>query len=296
MIAVDWGTSSFRAYRLDATGAILDTRASPRGILTVSDGDFPAVLSDEVGAWLGGERLMLLSGMIGSRQGWHEAPYCPCPAGEADIRRAMIRLEFDWPGETWLAPGLTCRSHSVPDVMRGEEVQILGALAALDGGSGLVCLPGTHSKWATVADGRITGFETHMTGESYAVLRQHSILGRLMPAPEAESDQDDQAFAAGLTRARTAGGLLHHLFGVRSLGLMGDIPAAGLPAYLSGLLIGHELVSAAAIEGPVHLIGNETLTRRYARALELMGRDARPMAPDLAAAGLHLLSQGLMTR
>jgi 2-dehydro-3-deoxygalactonokinase len=292
MIAVDWGTSSFRAYRLDATGRVFDTRSSPRGILTVADRDFAAVLRDAVGAWLDGERLMLLSGMIGSRQGWREAPYCPCPAGEAEIRQAMIRLDFDWAGETWLAPGLSYRSNGVPDVMRGEEVQILGALDAL-GGDGLVCLPGTHSKWATVSAGRITGFQTHMTGESFAVLRQHSILGRLMPAPDAESDPDDRAFAAGLARARTAGGLLHHLFGVRSLGLMGDVPAAGLPAYLSGLLIGHELAAAATIEGPVHLIGNETLTGRYARALELSGRVAHPMAPDLAAAGLHLLSQGL---
>ncbi|GGF35737.1 MFS transporter [Aliidongia dinghuensis] len=293
MIAVDWGTSSFRAYRLAADGAILDACASPRGILTVTDGDFAAVLRAAVEPWLGTERLMLLGGMIGSRQGWREAPYVPCPAGEAEIRQAMIRLDFDWPGQTWLAPGLSTRAHGVPDVMRGEEVQILGALGDLGQGDGLVCLPGTHSKWARVSGGRIAGFETHMTGEAFAVLRQHSILGRLMPVPEAEADPDDRAFAEGLARAKTAGGLLHHLFGVRSLGLMDDLPAAALPAYLSGLLIGHELQATAAIPGPVYLIGNENLTRRYARALELTGRVAQPLAPDRAAAGLHLLAQGL---
>ena len=293
MIAVDWGTSSFRAYRLNAAGVVLDTRSSPRGILTVADGGFAAVLREEVGAWLEAERLMLLSGMIGSRQGWHEAPYVPCPAGEPEIRAALVRLDFDWPGEVWLAPGLSCRAHDVPDVMRGEEVQILGALDVLDDEDGLVCLPGTHSKWVRVRGRRIVGFETHMTGEAFAVFRQHSILGRLMPPSGQEADPEDAAFAAGLARARTAGGLLHHLFGARSLGLMGDLPAAALPAYLSGLLIGHELAATAAIAGPVHLIGSEALTRRYARALELSGRAAKPLAPDLAAAGLHLLSQGL---
>jgi len=293
MIAVDWGTSSFRAYRLNAAGVVLDTRSSPRGILTVADGGFAAVLREEVGAWLEAERLMLLSGMIGSRQGWHEAPYVPCPAGEPEIRAALVRLDFDWPGEVWLASGLSCRAHDVPDVMRGEEVQILGALDVLDDEDGLVCLPGTHSKWVRVRGRRIVGFETHMTGEAFAVFRQHSILGRLMPPSGQEADPEDAAFAAGLARARTAGGLLHHLFGARSLGLMGDLPAAALPAYLSGLLIGHELAATAAIAGPVHLIGSEALTRRYARALELSGRAAKPLAPDLAAAGLHLLSQGL---
>ena len=293
MIAVDWGTSSFRAYRLAADGTILDTVASPRGILSVTDGRFDAVLRDEVGPWLDAERLMLLSGMIGSRQGWREAPYVPCPAGEPEIRQALVRLDFDWPGQTWLAPGVDCRAHGVPDVMRGEEVQILGALGALEDGTGLICLPGTHSKWVRVEGGRIVAFQTHMTGESFAILRQHSILGRLMPAANDEADPDDRAFAAGLARAQTEGGLLHHLFGVRSLGLMGDLPAAGLPAYLSGLLIGHELAATVAISGPVHLIGNETLTRRYSQALTLSGRLAMPMAPDRAAAGLHLLSQEL---
>ena len=293
MIAVDWGTSSFRAYRLAADGTILDSAASPRGILSVTDGRFDVVLREAVGPWLDAERLMLLSGMIGSRQGWREAPYVPCPAGEPEIRQALIPLDFDWPGQTWLAPGLDCRAHGVPDVMRGEEVQILGALDAIEDGTGLVCLPGTHSKWVRAEGGRIVAFQTHMTGESFAILRQHSILGRLMPAADDEADPDDRAFAAGLARARTEGGLLHHLFGVRSLGLMGDLPAAGLPAYLSGLLIGHELAATAAIPGPVHLIGNETLTRRYSQALTLAGRTARPMAPDRAAAGLHLLSQGL---
>jgi len=293
MIAVDWGTSSFRAYRLDGHGTILDTSASPRGILTVTDGRFAAVLREEIGPWLEVERRMLLSGMIGSRQGWREAPYVGCPAGAAEIRQALIPLELDWPGKAWLAPGLSCRADGVPDVMRGEEVQILGALGELADGSGLICLPGTHSKWARVEQGRIVRFETHMTGESFAVLRQHSILGRLMPPVGQEQDPDDRAFAQGLARARTGGGLLHHLFGARSLGLMGDLPVAGLPAYLSGLLIGHELAATASIPGPVYLIGSEALTERYSTALTLSGRDPRPMAPDRAAAGLHFLSQGL---
>ena len=167
MIGVDWGTSSFRAYRLRGR-EIADRRSLPLGILSVADGRFEAALQDAVGAWLAdGERRILLSGMIGSRQGWIEAPYLPCPAGIADLARALIPVPFEG-AEVLLAPGLTATDASgVPEVMRGEEVQIIGAVDPAQGDT-TTCLPGSHSKWVRVVGAGIEGFSTHLTGEAFA--------------------------------------------------------------------------------------------------------------------------------
>ena len=178
MIAVDWGTSGFRAYRLDEAGGIRETRTAPAGILTVAAGGFPAALEARLGDWLD-DTPIVMSGMIGSRQGWREAPYVECPADAAAIARGLLPVEWAAGRRGWIVPGLSCRDAAgIPDVMRGEETQILGALAALPPADAVICLPGTHSKWARVSDGRILSFATAMTGEVFAVLRRHSILGR----------------------------------------------------------------------------------------------------------------------
>ncbi len=301
MIVVDWGTSSFRAFRLNADGSVRDRRAAPLGIMAIGDGDFAAALQDQIAPWLAeGEDRVLLSGMIGSRQGWREAPYLACPAGAADLAAALIDLDF--PGaQVKLVPGLSARRTplSVPEVMRGEETQLVGLLAT--GGEGdpatastapqalLVCLPGTHSKWARLADRRIAGFTTHMTGEVFAVLRDHSILGRLMPkglTGASDASADAPGFELGLARSADAGGLLHHLFGVRTLGLFGDLPATEAAAYLSGLLIGHELRAAMPASAEVRLVGAAPLCALYARAIAVLGGRAVLAGSDTAAAGL----------
>lgn len=293
MIGVDWGTSSFRAYRLDAEGAILDRQERAQGILSVPPGGFPAVLEAAIRPWLEqGETLVLLCGMIGSRQGWQEAPYLSCPAGPAEIAANLVPLPF--PGaRCLLVPGLSTRDAAgVADVLRGEETKLVGLLAGLGDRPALLCLPGTHSKWARVAGGRITGFATHMTGETRAVLLEHSILGRLA-TPSAGSDS---AFRRGVRRAREPGGLLHHLFGARALGLMGDLAPEETESYLSGLLIGHEVAAAIAealADGPVHLAGSVTLCRLYALAFEEYGLDFRLHDPDIAAHGLALIGRSL---
>jgi 2-dehydro-3-deoxygalactonokinase len=287
MIGLDWGTTSLRAYRLAADGRVTDRLDRPAGILTVPAGGFPDALRAAIGPWLTeGETRVLLCGMVGSRQGWVEAPYLPCPAGPAELAAAAIPIPF--PGATLrLVPGLaTADADGVPDVMRGEETQLvaLGGLAA----EALACLPGTHSKWARLAGGRIAGFTTHMTGEAFAALSQHTILARTGPeAPHAPA-----AFARGVARAGEAGGLLHHLFGARTLHLMDRLEAAETRSYLSGLLIGHELTAALAAPAPreVHLIGAAALAARYAEALGLMGVAARVHDPDLVAAGLHRIA------
>ena len=296
MIAVDWGTSSFRAYRLDEAGGIRETRTAPAGILTVAAGGFPATLEAQLGDWPD-DAPIVMSGMIGSRQGWREAPYVECPTDAAAIARGILRVEWGAGRRAWIIPGLSCRDAAgIPDVMRGEETQILGVLAALPPADAVICLPGTHSKWARVSDGRILSFATAMTGEVFAVLRRHSILGRLMP-PEAaaEASVDEYWFRAGLRRAGEAGGLLHHLFGVRSRGLFAEVAEAALASYLSGILIGREIADLAppASDGPVHLIGAKDLVQLYALALGEGGRKVVTLDPDCVAQGIFRLAEHL---
>ena len=280
LIGLDWGTSNCRAFRIARDGAVLETRAAAQGILAVRGGDFAAAYHDLVGDWLQVHAApVLMCGMIGSRQGWVEAPYVDLPADAAQLARALVDVPET---NARIVPGLVGAALAGGrDVIRGEETQIVGALdpAAPDA---LYCLPGTHSKWVKVEAGRIVRFATFMTGEVYGVLRQHSILSRLM---ENEA-QDDAAFSAGIERGRGAGGLLHQLFSVRTEGLFGDMAPAALPSYLSGLLIGHELRAALDVFPAPHivLVGAPALTGRYRAALDREGRASATVAGDAAAA------------
>lgn len=273
MIAIDWGTSSFRAYRLDAQGSIVEARSAPLGILSVAPGQFAQVLEEHTAGW--SERPIVMSGMVGSRQGWVEAPYVPCPAGLDEIAAAMREVA---PG-IWVVPGVACR-EAVPDVMRGEEVQVLGAAR-----EGLICLPGTHSKWVEIEGGKIRRFRTHMTGEVYAVLKAHSILGRMME----EGPADAGAFAQGVERSGEAGGLLHHLFGVRTRALMGELSASS--SYLSGILIGHELRSQGA--GAFGVLGAPELAALYRQAAGVLGMQAEILDPRAGVKALARLGKTL---
>jgi len=279
VIAIDWGTTGFRAYRLDAHANILSSRTAAKGILAVPAGRFAEVLEEQVGDWIAqGEAPIVMSGMIGSRQGWVEAPYVRCPAGLAEVAAAL--REVRWGARrAWIVPGLSCRDASgVHDVMRGEEVQVLGAQQ-----NGLICLPGTHSKWVLVEDNKIIRFSTHMTGEMYAVLKQHSILGRMME----EGEPDSRAFAEGVKRSGEPGGLLHHLFGVRTRGLMGELGPAASASYLSGILIGHELRAFEVKQ--VYLLGTPELAALYARAAAALGIDTRTLDAEAATRALFRL-------
>lgn len=270
LIAIDWGTTSFRAALLDGTGAILDRRSAAAGILQVQDRAFAAVARSELGSWL--ERWpglpLYASGMIGSRQGWVEVPYVPCPAGLGEVAAAVVRHEADGLALSFV-PGLSrTDAAGVPDVMRGEEVQVLGI--AGDARDGLVVLPGTHSKWVRVAQGRIVAFHTFMTGELYAALKGHTILGRLMRG-EAE---DAAAFARGVRRGAEEPALGHALFSVRTLPLMGLLPETGVASYLSGLLIGAEIAGGLGLAGTVPaevpVVGDARLQRLYRAAGQVL--------------------------
>ncbi|MEQ8354606.1 MAG: 2-dehydro-3-deoxygalactonokinase [Kiloniellaceae bacterium] len=292
VIAIDWGTSSFRAYALDAAGGIGDRLESADGILRVRGGDFAAALLAQVGDWIerSPDAVVIMSGMIGSRQGWSEVPYADCPAGLAEIAAGLERV--DWgEGSAWIVPGLLDESRpGQPDVMRGEETQILGALGQLPQASGLVCLPGTHSKWARVEGGGVQSFATYMTGEVYDLLQGHSILGRLMTKGAVNAGR---WFLEGVELAQ-GGGLLSRLFSARSRALIGDLPEAEVRSYLSGLLIGDELASALPAEsGEVFLLGASALCTLYEAALGKLGRRTTLLNADSVAAGLFGLAQQL---
>lgn len=284
MIAVDWGTSSFRAYRLSAQGAVLERREAPLGILAIENGRFAEALHAQVENWLAaGETALVMSGMIGSRQGWREAPYARTPAGAGEIAAALVDVPVTDGIQAWIVPGVMTRSSDgVHDVMRGEETQILGSLPRLGPGRHTLVLPGTHSKWVTVEDGRIVAFTTHMTGEVFAALAQHTILGRTMTDTPGE---DLGAFEAGLRRSTDDEGLLHHLFGIRAQVLAGALADSATRDFLSGLLIGHEC-RAVAPSGVVHVLGAPLLSRRYAHALSGLGCETNRLDPDAATRGL----------
>lgn len=292
MIAIDWGTSSLRAYRLDATGNVLAQRSTPAALLACQ-GRFEAVLAEQIDGW--SDAHIVMAGMIGSRNGWREVPYVACPAGADAIAAGMLAFEAPaLPGrQLFIAPGMSDRAVDLqnigaPEVMRGEETQVLGLLDDLPGaGPHTLCLPGTHSKWITVEHGRITRLHTAMTGELYALLTQHSLLGALM---DKDAGDDEAAFARGLQTSRGSGGLPNQLFSVRTLGLFGELSGAAAPSYLSGLLVGHELNGLAPAAGTVHLIGSAALTRRYERALAARGLQAIAHAEALTARGLHRLA------
>lgn len=303
LVALDWGTSSLRAYLLAADGSSLDRRASPHGIQNLPTpggaAGFEQAFTAIAGTWLAANPALpvVAGGMVGSAQGWTEAPYVPCPAGPADLAAAaVVALTADG-HRILIAPGVLDAAADAPDVMRGEEIQIAGALAADPSWSAAarIVLPGTHSKWVEVVDGRIVRLKTFMTGEMFAILKQHSILGRLMPSAADTATPEARAatFAAGVRAGyATDTALTHGLFAVRTLGLMKRLPNAVLEDYLSGLLIGHELDGAlpatvTADARPLILIGDEKLTRRYADALALIGAPVTATLDNTAPAGLY---------
>ena len=202
LIAIDWGTSNLRAALLGEGGRTLAERSAPGGVMAVRDGRFPQALHDVCGDWIvAGRRPLLASGMIGSRQGWREAAYVACPASLAQVAAQLTRIELDGGGALQIVPGLRCTgADGQADVMRGEETQLWGAALA----AGDCCvLPGTHSKWAWTGDaGRIDSFSTYLTGELYALLTQHGILGRLMQFGQARPEAFDDGVRLGLAEMR----------------------------------------------------------------------------------------------
>lgn len=309
LIALDWGTTSLRAYRLGEHGRVLEHRSLSAGIMQLpstprpiagqmcSDG-FELAFDEACGDWLDAEpRLPVIAcGMVGSAQGWREAVYQQTPASVSALSSALVTVRSARGVDVHIVPGVLQRSE-LPNVMRGEETQVLGILSALPAVEAaqplLIGLPGSHSKWVRAVDGCIVHFDTFMTGEVFAALSTHTILGRTMQRSDAF---DAAAFDRGVAVAHSsagAAGPLSTIFSCRTLGLTGSLSGSAQPDYLSGLLIGHEVVALAqllrqqATDLPaVILIGSGPLLERYQRALDANGFPQVTLAEQATERGL----------
>ncbi|WP_349362365.1 2-dehydro-3-deoxygalactonokinase [Roseomonas sp. E05] len=300
LIALDWGTSSLRGFLMDDAGTVLEQRGSGHGIVNLPEPGAPgfeAAFATLCGGWL--DRFpglpVVAGGMVGSAQGWREAAYADCPADARRLAAGAVEVGTARGARILIAPGLVCRAPgTAPDVMRGEEIQVAGALLARPdlAARSLLVMPGTHSKWVEVEDGQITRFATYMTGELFAVLCRHSLLGRLMTDEAAGPEVAEAAFARGVAMARESlpGDLARHIFAARSLGLTGEMPGAALKDFLSALLIGHEVASGtrrADLRGmPLALIGEDALCHRYGEVLRRFGTPPAVQLGNTAPAGL----------
>jgi 2-dehydro-3-deoxygalactonokinase len=314
LVSLDWGTTSLRAYLVDDSGRTLDQRSSSTlGVMAVTAGVLPGsattsrfedALEQICGDWLRAhpDLPIVACGMVGSDQGWVNVDYLPVPLSmvEAKLSLGVAATRF---GPVHIVPGLMDVA-TIPDVMRGEETQILGAILAADGNgrnaaSGatrLVALPGTHTKWARMSGTEIVAFTTFLTGELFALLTEHSILGR----PAQRSDETDwAAFDTGVRLANQhhRKGLSGLLFSARSLMLTGRLSASGIHDYLSGLLIGSEVQGVQswweACDQPILLCGNPPLCQRYARALRTVNRASACIDPGVVTPrALHHIATG----
>ncbi len=289
-IVVDWGSSNFRAYRFGPGGEIAERHQAEAGILTVKDGAFEATLLREIGNWIDADTDILLSGMITSRNGWVETPYLDPPASIEGLAAAAIERRAGMGARLLFLPGI-CNRTPQPDVMRGEEIQVFGSVPA--GEDALVVLPGTHSKWVQVTGGAITGFSTFLTGEMFALLRQHSIIGRLIPPGQVVENL--AAFRAGVSLGFAGGarGLLNDVFTARAGALLGEFGPDEIAERLSGILIGHEiragLASAKGARQKVLLVGEAALLARYRVAFTSLGLEAGQGPEHAAVEGFRRL-------
>ncbi len=299
LVAVDWGTSNRRAFLLAADGAVLDARADGEGLLGVRGGDFAGSLQRLLADWraAGTAAPVLMAGMVGSRLGWREVPYLEAPLPLERLGRTLESFGTLDDAPVWQVRGVCVppRGAEPPDVMRGEEVQVLGALRLAACRDAVLLLPGTHSKWVRVEAGAITGFATYMTGELFGLLAGDSTLGQLIEGEAFMADAFRLGVALSGQRAQAgAGALLHDLFSVRSRRLFGELGAQGVHSYLSGLLIGAEIAAARRMLTagvPLLAVGAEHLLARYRLAAETFGLEPTILDNrEVFPAGMHAIA------
>lgn len=291
LIACDWGTTNFRMFLFGTDGEIIARHNANIGLKNLGVLSFEQALASVMKDDFDRPDLpILLSGMVGSRQGWAEAPYVACPAGLPEIVAGLVTAPSD-KLKARIVPGLSSQNADtgIHNVMRGEETQIFGITGAK--GEGVFLLPGTHSKWAKVEAGSVTGFNSYMTGEMFSLLKSQSILGVLM----ADDIDDQAAFKLGVDRAMNDKSFLSLIFSVRTEGLFGAIAPQSLSSYLSGLLIGSEVRVEILRHGirPVGIVGDGMLSKLYKRALEHTGFSEVTIydGDDAAAQGLWSIAQ-----
>lgn len=262
-IAVDWGTTNRRVYRIEG-GEVVAIERDDKGVLAVGEGGYPALvaqLRDRHGGLP-----VLMAGMVGSNRGWCDAGYVAAPATLADLAAGLARPEPD----VTIVPGVCRDAGGRADVMRGEEVQLLGAVAAgLAPAAGLLCQPGTHAKWAVMTGGALADFTTAMTGEMFALLKAHALIGGEMTG----AAEPGSSFVEGV-EASADGDLLGALFGVRAAAVLGKRPAGEAASYVSGLLIGADCRARVSPGATVHLLADGVLAQLYSSAIATVGGTA----------------------
>lgn len=267
LIAIDWGSTNRRIFALDGGGAVLATRRDECGVLSTALSDYPAEIA-AIRAELG-DVPVIAAGMVGSTRGWRDVGYCPAPVGLADLAAAMVEVD----DRVRIVPGLSCRDGMDSDVMRGEEVQVLGAVSGqMTPDSGLFCQPGTHNKWVEVDGGRIIGFATAMTGELFAMLRRDSVLSEMLGGEVSSGPP----FRRGVERGVGATDLGVALFRVRAACLLGELDPVDAASYASGLLIGADVGTRGDLSGrTVYLLASGELADLYALAIAMAGGSAQ---------------------
>lgn len=293
-IAVDWGTTNRRAWALGGDGGPIAERTDSEGLLGVQDRRFADSLSSFLGDWLSKNPPVpvMIAGMAGSRLGWVEAPYVAAPADLSELAGNLVKAGRIAESDCWIVPGVSLEGAAQPEVMRGEECQILGALLVGQTQGGVFLLPGTHSKWARVADRRLTDFRTYVTGELFSMLRQSGTLAQLMTGDAEDAD----AFARGVRAVGDGTELLNRLFSARSLALFGRLDGRSLASYLSGMLVGTEMRDALRAwpdmtTGGVTCIGSPAMLSRYGACGSLLGLTLHGIDnKDVLPAALHWIA------
>ena len=296
-VAVDWGTSSFRLWLIDRAGGVLAERRSPEGMMAAAKLGFAAVLQshlDAVGA--ANDLPVVICGMAGARQGWVEAGYIDTPAHLALILQRAVPV----PGQSRdirILPGIAQRDPRAPDVMRGEETQLLGALGADAAGEAVVCIPGTHSKWARVSGGTVERFATFMTGELFSVVSRETILSH---AVVGANEEDTEAFKSAVIAAFETPALAANLlFRVRSSQLLYGSSASSAREKISGTLIGLELAAGLAGDQPrsgITLVASGRLAVLYRLAFETFSVAVQSIdAEEAVRRGLSMAAEAIWT-
>lgn len=276
-IAVDWGTTNFRAFLMNNAQRI-EQITHPCGLLSVENAQFAATLQGMLKPWLHeyGALPIAMAGMVGSQQGWYEVPYTTLPCTASALFAGTHTFTTPWGSPAWIIPGVSGASHfDQPDVMRGEEVQLVGLSQLHPAEKHFALLPGTHSKHAQMLEGKIATFSTFMSGEIFSILSQHSLLGKGLPPQQ----EDKSAFLLGVKTALRGAPFTHLIFSARTRRLAGEVASEHIHSYLSGLTIGYELLAVPAGR-QAWVVGSPALTERYLLASPLMDIKLTPVNGD----------------
>lgn len=275
-LVVDWGTTNFRAFAIDSSGQCIEKIEQKMGLLSVTDSQFSNALEDVLSGWLDEYQQypIFMAGMVGSVNGWVDAGYVETQASISSLSSKLYRLPLSWGASAYIVPGVSHTELSgIVDVMRGEEVQVLGLRAQCGESDFCAILPGTHSKHVTVQQQQITQFSTYMTGEVFSLLVNHSILGKHLPG----QIEHEETFEQGVLQAQQHRSLLTQIFSARTHLLFKQVEACYVHSFISGLLIGHEL---SEVKDNVYIVGGEALSERYFSACRMLGIRAQTFDGD----------------